>query len=200
MKTTNFTPKEMEARVARFKKIKPQSSSYDAEVGIPKEVYEMMTARSLYLLMSPENQGGPMAQNPAVITEDKMSVVIAECPPGDGPLLHAHQFTRETFFCLNGRFKIQWGDEGENELFLDPLDMVAVPPGVVRRFENVSDETARLLVWINGDSEEAFNDIDHPQIEADRLAEKFGDETLEKLRGIGVSFEAGVEDSRDAAE
>ena len=76
----------------------------------------------------------------------------------------------------------------------------AVPPGVVRRFENVSDETARLLVWINGDSEEAFNDIDHPQIEADRLAEKFGDETLEKLRGIGVSFEAGVEDGRDAAE
>ena len=164
MKTKNFTPEEMEARVARFKTLKPQSSSYDAEVGIPQEVYEMMTARTLYLLMSPENQGGPMAQHPAVTTEDKMSVIIAECPPGDGPLLHAHQFTRETFFCLNGRFKIQWGDEGENELFLDPLDMIAVPPGVVRRFENVSDET------------------------------------LEKLRGIGVSFEAGVEDGRDAAE
>jgi mannose-6-phosphate isomerase-like protein (cupin superfamily) len=200
MKTKQFTPDEMEARVARFAQLKPQSSSYDAEVGIPKEVYEMMTARTLYLLMSPEEQGGPMAQHPAVTTVDKMSVIIAECPPGDGPLLHAHQFTRETFMCLDGRFKIQWGDEGENELFLDRWDMVAVPEGVVRRFENVSDQTGHLLVWINGDSEEAFNDIDHPKVEADRLREKFGAETVEKLRGIGVSFEAGVEDGRDAAE
>ena len=200
MKTVNFTSQEMNARVARFKSLKPQSSAYDSEGGIPQEVYETMTARTLYLLMSPENQGGPMAQAPAVVTQDKMSVIIAECPPGDGPLLHAHQFTRETFFCLDGRFKIQWGDEGESELFLDPYDMIAVPPGVVRRFENVSDQTAHLLVWINGDSEEEFNDIDHPQVEADRLAAEFGDDVLDKLRGIGVTFEAGVTDDRDAPE
>ncbi|MBT5571905.1 MAG: cupin domain-containing protein [Alphaproteobacteria bacterium] len=200
MKTVNFTHQEMNARVARFKELKPQSGSYDSDVGIPKEVYETMTARTLYLLMSPENQGGPMAQAPAVVTEDKMSVIIAECPPGDGPLLHAHQFTRETFMCLDGQFKIQWGDEGESELVLDKYDMIAVPPGVVRRFENVSDQTAHLLVWINGDSEESFNDIDHPKVEADRLASEFGDDMLEKLRGIGVTFEAGVADGREAAE
>ncbi len=200
MKTVNFTPDEMNARIARFKQLKPQSASYDADKGIPKEVYETMTARTLYLLMSPENQGGPMAQAPAVTTEDKMSVIIAECPPGDGPLLHAHQFTRETFMCLDGRFKIQWGDEGENEIELDQWDMIAVPPRVVRRFENISDQTAHLLVWINGDSEEAFNDIDHPQIEADRLATQFGGEILDKLRTIGVTFEAGQNDARDAAE
>lgn len=199
MKTVNFTQQEMSTRIARFKDLKPQSSSYDAEVGIPAEVYETMTARTLYLLMSPENQGGPMAQAPAVVTQDKMSVIIAECPPGDGPLLHAHQLTRETFMCLDGRFKIQWGDEGENQIELDKYDMIAVPPGVVRRFENISDETGRLLVWINGDSEEEFNDIDHPQVEADRLADQFGDDMLDKLRGIGVTFEAGVEDGRDAA-
>lgn len=85
MKTVNFTQQEMSTRIARFKDLKPQSSSYDAEVGIPAEVYETMTARTLYLLMSPENQGGPMAQAPAVVTQDKMSVIIAECPPGDGP-------------------------------------------------------------------------------------------------------------------
>jgi quercetin dioxygenase-like cupin family protein len=200
MKTVNFTPEEMNTRIARFKQLKPQSAAYDADKGIPREVYETMTARTLYLLMSPENQGGPMAQAPAVTTDDKMSVIIAECPPGDGPLLHAHQFTRETFFCLDGRFKIQWGDEGENEIVLDPWDMIAVPPRVVRRFENVSDQTAHLLVFINGDSEESFNDIDHPQIEADRLATVFGDDILDKLRGIGVTFEAGHQDARDAAE
>ena len=47
---------------------------------------------------------------------------------------------------------------------------------------------------------ESFNDIDHPQIEADRLAAEFGDNMLDKLRNIGVTFEAGVADGREAAE
>ena len=152
----------------------------------------MLTAKTLYLLMSPEEQGGPMAQQPAVSTNDKMSVIIAECPPGDRPLLHAHHKTNETFFCLDGRFRIRWGDEGQNETYLDQYDMIAVPPGVVRDFTNVSAQTAHLLVWITGETEDDFNDIEMPPIEAERLKEKFGQEVLDKFQSIGVSFNAGV--------
>jgi len=193
MKTINVTLEEMESRVARFSQIKPQSNSYSEEDGIPKEAYEMLTAKTLYLLMSPECQGGPMAHQPAVVTKDKMSVIIAECPPGDRPLLHAHHRTNETFFCLDGRFRIRWGDEGENQTFLEQYDMIAVPPGVVRDFTNVSDKTARLLVWITGETEDDFNDIEMPPIEAQRLEKKFGNEVLEKFKNIGVSFNAGVD-------
>ena len=193
MKTINVTLEEMESRVARFSQIKPQSNSYSEEDGIPKEAYEMLTAKTLYLLMSPECQGGPMAHQPAVVTKDKMSVIIAECPPGDRPLLHAHHRTNETFFCLDGRFRIRWGDEGENETFLEQYDMIAVPPGVVRDFTNVSEKTARLLVWITGETEDDFNDIEMPPIEARRLEEKFGNEVLKKFKNIGVSFNAGVD-------
>ena len=70
--------------------------------------------------------------------------------------------------------------------------MIAVPQGVVRDFTNVSDKTARLLVWITGKTEEDFNDIEMPPIEARILEEKFGSEILEKFKKIGVSFEAGV--------
>ena len=192
MKTITVTREEMESRVARFSQITPQSNSYSEEDGIPKEAYEMLTAKTLYLLMSPECQGGPMAHQPAVVTKDKMSVIIAECPPGDRPLLHAHHRTNETFFCLDGRFRIRWGDEGENQTFLEQYDMIAVPPGVVRDFTNVSEKTARLLVWITGETEDDFNDIEMPPIEAQRLEEKFGDEVLEKFKKIGVSFDAGV--------
>ena len=101
MKTITVTPEEMESRIARFGQITPQSISYSEADGIPKEAYEMLTAKTLYLLMSPESQGGPMAQQPAVVTKDKMSVIVAECPPGDRPLLHAHHKTNETFFCLD---------------------------------------------------------------------------------------------------
>ena len=134
-----------------------------------------------------------MAHQPAVVTKDKMSVIIAECPPGDRPLLHAHHSTNETLFCLDGRFRIRWGDEGENQTFLEQYDMIAVPPGVVRDFTNVSDKTARLLVWITGETEDDFNDIEMPPIEAQRLEKKFGNEVLEKFKNIGVSFNAGVD-------
>jgi|TARA_Y100000758_G_scaffold280303_1_gene227251 uncharacterized RmlC-like cupin family protein len=193
MKTITVTLEEMESRVARFSQISPQSNSYSEEDGIPKEAYEMLTAKTLYLLMSPECQGGPMAHQPAVVTKDKMSVIIAECPPGDRPLLHAHHRTNETFFCLDGRFRIRWGDEGENQTFLEQYDMIAVPPGVVRDFTNVSDKTARLLVWITGETEDDFNDIEMPPIEAQRLEKKFGNEVLKKFKNIGVSFNAGVD-------
>ena len=193
MKTITVTLEEMERRVARFSQITPQSNSYSEEDGIPKEAYEMLTAKTLYLLMSPECQGGPMAHQPAVVTKDKMSVIIAECPPGDRPLLHAHHRTNETFFCLDGRFRIRWGDEGENQTFLEQYDMIAVPPGVVRDFTNVSDKTARLLVWITGETEDDFNDIEMPPIEAQRLEKKFGNEVLEKFKNIGVNFNAGLD-------
>ena len=193
MKTITVTLEEMESRVARFSQITPQSNSYSEEDGIPKEAYEMLTAKTLYLLMSPECQGGPMAHQPAVVTKDKMSVIIAECPPGDRPLLHAHHRTNETFFCLDGRFRIRWGDEGENQTYLEQYDMIAVPPGVVRDFTNVSEKTARLLVWITGETEDDFNDIEMPPIEARRLEEKFGNEVLNKFKNIGVSFNAGVD-------
>ena len=193
MKTITVTREEMESRVARFSQITPQSNSYSEEDGIPKEAYEMLTAKTLYLLMSPECQGGPMAHQPAVVTKDKMSVIIAECPPGDRPLLHAHHRTNETFFCLDGRFRIRWGDEGENQTFLEQYDMIAVPPGVVRDFTNVSDKTAHLLVWITGETEDDFNDIEMPPIEAQRLEKKFGNEVLKKFKNIGVSFNAGVD-------
>ena len=193
MKTITVTPEEMESRIARFGQITPQSNSYSEADGIPKEAYEMLTAKTLYLLMSPESQGGPMAQQPAVVTKDKMSVIVAECPPGDRPLLHAHHKTNETFFCLDGKFRIRWGDEGENETYLEQYDMIAVQPGIVRDFTNVSKKTARLLVWITGESEGDFNDIEMPPVEARRLQEKFGDGVLEKFKKIGVSFNAGVD-------
>jgi mannose-6-phosphate isomerase-like protein (cupin superfamily) len=198
MKTKQITPAEMEKCIARFSDMEPQSSGYSDDMGIPREAYETMTAKTLFLMMSPERQGGPMAQKPAIVTEDKMSVIIAECPPGDRPVLHAHHQTKETFFCLDGRFRIRWGDQGEDEIVLEPFDMIAVPPGVVRDFTNVSDDVAHLLVFITGEAEDNFNDIEMTPEEAERIRDKFGEEVVDKFRNIGVSFEAGVDS--EAAE
>jgi len=79
-------------------------------------------------MMRPEGIKGATGEAAPVIGGDGgevFTVNMVRCPPGDSPLLHAHHTTRETFLCMNGRFAIKWGDEGEHEITLDPYDMIA---------------------------------------------------------------------------
>ncbi len=187
-KTIQITPEEMQKCVVRFANLRPQSSYYSKDHGIPDDAYEMITARTLFTLMAPSQKAGPMSATPAMLSQDNLSVIIAECPPGDRPMLHAHFHTTEHFFCLSGRFRIRWGDQGENELFLEPYDMIAVPRGVCRDFTNMSDKTAHLLVLITGNSEQDYNDIGYAPGESEIIRDKFGDEIIEKFESIGFSF------------
>ena len=188
LKTVNVTPEEMERRIARFSELKPQSALYQEGSGIPREAYELMAAKTLYLLMAPETQGGPMAQKPAIAGEKGLSVIIARCPPGDKPLLHAHFKTHETFMCLTGEFRIRWGDAGEHETRLKPFDMIAVPPAVCRDFTNVSDQDALLLVLITGKSDEDFGDIAIAPEDSKMMVERFGMDVIRKYQAIGTEF------------
>jgi uncharacterized RmlC-like cupin family protein len=188
MQTRHIAPEVMARQIARFATLKPQSSYYRKDQGIPDAAYETVTAKTLYTLMAPSTSAGPMSATPAVLTQDKLSVIIAECPPGDKPMLHAHFFTVEHFLCLSGRFKIRWGDEGEHETVLEPYDMIAVPPGVCRDFTNVSDQTAHLLVLITGSSEADYNDIAFAPSESQKFKAEFGEAVADKLETIGFSF------------
>lgn len=187
-KTIEVSAAEMDKRIARFKSLRPQSEYYDKGQGIPGEAYEMVTAKILYTLMAPSGKAGPMSATPAVLSDDKLSVIIAECPPGDKPMLHAHFHTTEHFFCLKGRFKVRWGDEGEHETILEPFDMIAVPRAVCRDFTNITDETAYLLVLITGGTEEDYNDIGFAPSESARFKAAFGENVANKLEEIGFSF------------
>jgi mannose-6-phosphate isomerase-like protein (cupin superfamily) len=185
--TIEVSPEEMNKRIARFRQLRPQSEIYEKQ-GIPSAAYEMVAAKALYTLMAPSNRSGPMSATPPVIADDRLSVVIAECPPGNKPMLHAHFKTTEHFFCLTGRFLIRWGDQGEHQTTLEPFDMIAVPRAVARDFTNISDEKAYLLVLITGDSEESYNDIGFAPSESRRFKERFGEEVAGKLESIGFSF------------
>lgn len=187
MKTITITPAEMDARIARFSALQPQSGHH-AESGIPIEAYEMMTAKTLHLLMAPPSQGGPMAQRPAIIGEKGMSIIIARCPPGDKPALHAHFKTHEMFMCLTGRFRIRWGDEGEHETIIEPFDLIAVPPAVCRDFCNISDQEALLLVLITGAGDDDFNDIAVAPGDSRVVLDRFGPDVVERFRKIGTEF------------
>lgn len=194
MKTKTITPQEMAAQIARFADIEPQGDQFTKKLGIPHAAYQNMTAEEFKLLLSSESLSGPFSSDPAISDDQNMIVAIVKCSPGQGPYLHAHYNTYENFMCLSGRFRIRWGDEGEFETFLDPYDMIAVPKGVVRTFENASDSDAHIMGFIRGDTPEDFNDVAMTPAAAADLTEKFGADVTAKIEQIGWRFDAGVED------
>jgi uncharacterized RmlC-like cupin family protein len=189
VKTIKVTPEEMNARTVRFNQIGSYQQQ-NAARGIPQPILEKIAARRVYPMMVPANYSGRSASAPLKGLPG-LAVTIAECPAGDGPGLHCHETTVENFLCLNGRFEIAWGDEGENSIVLEPLDMVSVPPGVSRKFTNVSDETARLLVMIQIPTEKQEDRIAYAPALGREIEQQFGKDALEKLREIGFKFDAG---------
>jgi quercetin dioxygenase-like cupin family protein len=118
---------------------------------------------------------------------------IAMCPPGQGPGLHHHLFATETYFCLEGRFRVAWGALGEHETFLGKWDTLSVPPGVIRRFQNVGTVDGYLQIILSGDVTKMKNDSAGTPERRTEFLEKFGREMLAKIEATGRRFDAGVE-------
>lgn len=197
MRTVQVTPAEIDQRVVRFKSLTPRSQAEAAKTGIPAEASQALAADTNYTYMAPKLPNDSMITAHAAITGgdagDAISVSMAVCHPGHGPELHAHMHTVEAFFCLRGRFAVQWGDQGEQQIILEPYDFVHVPPGVVRTFVNVGDTDGELLVIIQGDRNE-FNDVSFTPEAGRRIAEKFGPEVKAAMEANGRSFDAGLVD------
>ena len=60
MKTIEVSQAEMAPRIARFSNHKSPSALYAEAIGIPREAYEVMAAKTLCLMMAPAEQDGPM--------------------------------------------------------------------------------------------------------------------------------------------
>jgi uncharacterized RmlC-like cupin family protein len=191
MKTITVSPDEMARRTARFGQLESYQQQHEQSGGIPVEAFAQIAANRIYPVLAPAAYQGRAAQA-AVKGAPGLVITIAECPPGDGAGLHAHEQSVENFFCLNGRFEIAWGDDGRDSVILEPLDFISIPAGVCRSFKNVSNETARLLVIIQITTHEQADRVHHsPHVGAD-IARKFGAETVEALGKIGFKFDAGV--------
>lgn len=129
----NPTVAEMEARVARFRDLRPTDDYVDS--AIPG--CERTTLRVL-------------GQQPAApLAAEGFHMSIVHCEPGKSAPLHNH-LTQEVFVVLTGRWEIFWGPEGERGIVLGPWDTVSIPPGVSRGFRNVGDEAAYLIGMASG--------------------------------------------------
>jgi mannose-6-phosphate isomerase-like protein (cupin superfamily) len=188
--TDLLKPDDAEKLIARFRDQPSKKAGFAARTGIPTAAYEMVAAKDIFLMMAPPGMGG-VNQRPGVTGPEGVTVNVCACPPGNGPLMHIHQKTGETFMCLQGRFELRMGrtPQGEVVTHLDPFDLVPMPPGLWRQFRNVTEDTAYLLVITAGDRA-SFGDIHYTPQVGREIAERFGNGVREAfVSKLGFHFE-----------
>lgn len=154
--------KNMLKRVARFGRLK------GSDGGLPDSHYPGCE-RILYNVIGfqppkNENRGGvtsPVGDQASRLAAIKVSegfnLGYCRALPGRGPMFHNHD-TNETFIAITGTWRASWENpKGRIEhVDLNPLDVVSFPPGVSRRFMNVTRGSKRklsiLMFVIGGDA------------------------------------------------
>ena len=185
MKTIQVSQKDMERRIARFGSLKPLPIQ---NASIPEKARDVVYSRKLLSVVgletsTPINEGAP------IIGAAGMTRTLAVCPPGQGPGLHSHRQTYETFTVLKGRFEVRWNDDGSGSALLGVYDTVSFPPGVCRSFRNASDGEGILQVIITGGVHD-MSDIDFSQ-KAKEEIEAVRPGLAAEFEKAGFTFTAG---------
>jgi hypothetical protein len=111
----------------------------------------------------------------AIKISEGFNLGYCRAKPGNGPMMHNHD-TNETFIPMTGTWRCSWENEKGEVDFVDvgPMDVVSFPPGVARRFENVTkgdpNEESILMFVIGGNAPKA----------------EFTDQAMEEIRQAGL--------------
>ena len=146
----------MEARTARFDQLGLWDVQHNPK--LPQEALRSRLCAKAARDHLAARGGGPARQLGAYPGR-RLHVPRRRVPARPGPgVARAPRDDRDVLLLLDGRFRIYWGDHGEHEVILERWDTVSVPPGVVRGFQNVSEDVAHLLILVTGGVSD-MNDI-----------------------------------------
>ena len=176
---TGVSRADMLKRVAFFKDLK------GSDGGLPDSKMKGCI-RTLYNVIGfqpPKGEGGavtsPVGDEASRLAAIKISegfnLGYCRAKPGNGPMMHNHD-TNETFIPMTGIWRASWEDQNGKVEYVDlgPMDVVSFPPGMIRRFENVTtgDPNAEsiLMFVIGGDGPRA----------------EFTDQAMAQLQTAGV--------------
>ncbi len=151
--------RDMLKRVARFRRLK------GSDGGLPDSRYPGCE-RILYNVIGfqpPANEGRGAVASPVGAEASRLAAVkisegfnLGYCRalPGRGPMFHNHD-TNETFIAMTGTWRASWEDPRGRIQHVDlkPLDLISFPPGVSRRFVNVTRGSKRrysILMFVIG--------------------------------------------------
>jgi quercetin dioxygenase-like cupin family protein len=152
---------QMMKRVARFKKLKGSDGGLpDSKMpGCERTLYNVIGFQPPKVERGGKQSpvGIELARMSAIKISEGFNLAYCKAKPGKGPMLHNHD-TNETFICMTGTWRASWlNSKGKLEhVDLKPLDLISFPPGVVRRFQNVTrgpkNKDSILMVVIAGNA------------------------------------------------
>jgi quercetin dioxygenase-like cupin family protein len=140
---TIMTPEQMEARIVRYGDLKPCKTAFiDAHTpgSNQKENFTII--------------GAGVSENPEQHVHIKetpgFNIGAAGQPPKCRNSLHSHR-TAEVFFVLKGRWRFFWGRWGKaGEVVLEEGDIINIPTGIFRAFENIGTDYAMIMAILGG--------------------------------------------------
>ena len=186
MKTIQMSAEAMQKRIARFKQLAPLPIQ---QSNIPLAARDVVYSRELLSVIGLENATTPINAQAPITGAAGMTMTLAVCPPGQGPGLHSHRQTYETFTVMKGRFEVRWNDDGSGSAVLELYDTVSFPPGVCRSFRNIGTDEGILQVIITGGVHD-MSDIDFAP-EAKRQIEAVRPGLAAEFEKVGFTFTAG---------
>lgn len=187
METVQLTPEQIRSRTARFDALQPMTTLRDSKE-VPQAARDLFLARKIMPIVI-EQTANAFGTQAAIYGAAGLTMNISVCPPGQGPGLHVHHKTFETFFVLKGSFEFSLNDDGGEKVVLNQYDTVSVPPCVSRGFRNLADSDSMMLTVITGGVHDR-NDISLlPQMAQD--LDRFGPGVLDAVKNIGLTFDAG---------
>ena len=150
---------------------------------------DVVYSRKLLSVIGLEDSTTPINAEAPIVGAAGMTMTLAVCPPGQGPGLHSHRKTYETFTVMQGRFEVRWNDDGSGSAVLELYDTISLPPGVCRSFRNIGTDEGILQVIITGGVHD-MSDIDFAP-EAKRQIEAVRPGLAAEFEKVGFTFTAG---------
>ncbi len=139
-----MTPAEMEPRIVRYGDLMPCKTAFiDAHTpgSDQKENFTII--------------GGGVSESPDqhvhITIPHGFNIGAAGQPPKCRNSLHSHR-TAEVFFVLSGRWRFFWGRWGDaGEVVLEEGDIINIPTGIFRGFENIGTDYGMIMAILGGD-------------------------------------------------
>jgi uncharacterized RmlC-like cupin family protein len=127
------TRAEMLARIARFGEQAPDPKAFP-------DLNDPARKRDVVYMISPDETAG----DAAISQPHGFHMSILTMNKGVRPTVHAHPYN-EIFMPIDCKFAFFWGDDCQESVVLDPLDVISIPPGVFRTFENLEDRPGHVM-------------------------------------------------------
>lgn len=141
---TQLTSEQMEARIVRYGALIPCRTAFiDAHTpgSDQKENFTIIGGG----VSEASDQHVHITETPG------FNIGAAGQPPKCRNSLHSHR-TAEVFLVLSGRWRFFWGNEGKDgAVVLEKGDVINIPTGIFRGFENVGTDYAMIMAILGGD-------------------------------------------------